>query len=153
MKTSIAADWAENRAVLVPVLLANLIWISASEIFRYFVFVMPMMRAALPMVPDIAPMDGWVFLIWGVWDSILWLIVTFFSWMFLVRYGATTGNAVLAGTLLWGVIFVIFWLACLNMNLATPKILATALPLAWAEMVIAALIVKAGLRHLERFVF
>lgn len=37
------------RALLL-ILLVNAPWINASEVFRYFVFVMPMMRAALPQV-------------------------------------------------------------------------------------------------------
>ena len=39
--------------------LAVSIWINVSEIFRYFVFVMP-------MVPDVAPVNLSVFLIWGL---------------------------------------------------------------------------------------
>ena len=47
-------------------LIVNFIWINASEVFRYFAFVMPMMREAFPMVPNVAPMNLPVFMIWGV---------------------------------------------------------------------------------------
>lgn len=150
MSKSMGADWMKNKHILVPVLLANLLWINASEIFRYFAFVMPMMRETLSMVPDVAPMSLSIFLIWGAWDTILLLVVTFFCWVYLDRYGATMRNAVFVGTILWCAIFVIFWIACLNMNLAAPKILVTALPLAWIEMVVAALIVRWGIRRLAR---
>ena len=38
-------------------------------------------------------------------------------------------------------VFVILWLGLYNMNIATIDVLAIALPMAWAEMVVAALIV------------
>ncbi|MEM7270916.1 MAG: hypothetical protein AAF401_16885 [Pseudomonadota bacterium] len=119
----------------------NMVWINASEVFRYFAFVMPMMRDALPGVPDAAPMDLTVFLIWGVWDTILVSAVTLLAWIALDRFGATSRNALAVGTGLWTAIFVILWLGLFNMNLAPASVLAVALPLAWVEMVVAALIV------------
>jgi hypothetical protein len=120
----------------------NFLWINVSEVFRYFAFVMPMMREALSMVPDVAPMSIPVFLIWGVWDTIVILAATFSSWLVFERFGYSMRNAVLAGSALWLAIFAVIWLALLNMNLATTKIILTALPLAWLEMVIAAMIVR-----------
>lgn len=119
----------------------NLVWINLSEVFRYFVFVMPMMRTAFPEMPDIAPMNLQVFVIWGLWDLILVSVVTGFVWIFLDWSGAGRGRAVLAGTLIWVAIFCIFWLGLWNMNLATAPILGVALPLSWLELAIAALIV------------
>lgn len=145
MKHEFAADWARHKHAFVPVLLANLVWINASEVFRYFAFVMPMMRQALPQVADVAPMSVAIFMVWGLWDTILLLAASGAAWLFLDRYGATTANALIVGTLIWCAIFLIFWLAAFNMNLATPKILAVALPLAWVEMVVAALIVRWGM--------
>ena len=123
------------------------IWINASEVFRYFVFVMPMMRDALPGVADVAPMNLPVFMIWGVWDTILLLAVAGFVWLFLERFGNGLGQALLAGTLIWLAIFGILWLGLYNMNLATPAILAIALPLSWLELVIAALIIRWGMQR------
>jgi hypothetical protein len=123
-------------------LLLNMLWINASEVFRYFVFIMPMMRAALPDIPDVAPMDLPTFLIWGIWDTILIFAITGFSWLVFARAGATRANAVYAGTAAWLGIFVILWVGLFNMNLATPAIVLTALPLAWFEMIVAALIVR-----------
>lgn len=129
------------RTPLASALIANFVWINMSEVFRYFAFIMPMMRDALPMVPDVAPMDLTVFLIWGVWDTILVAAATIIPWLALNVLGATMKNAVLAGTGVWLAVFVIFWLGAFNMNLATPRIVLTALPLAWLEMIVAALIV------------
>lgn len=122
-------------------LIVNFIWINASEVFRYFAFVMPMMREAFPMVPDVAPMNLPVFMIWGVWDTILVLTATLLPWMAMKVYGASALRAVLYGTGVWMSVFVILWLGLYNMNLATGEVLAIALPMAWVEMTVAALIV------------
>ena len=121
---------------------ANALWINASEVFRYFVFVMPMMREAFPMVDGVAPMSLSVFLIWGLWDTVLVVSATLIPWLILTRFGPTVRNALAAGSFTWATVFVILWLGLWNMNLATPAILAVALPLAWVEMVVAALIVR-----------
>jgi hypothetical protein len=128
-----------------PFLLAlalNAIWINASEVFRYFVFVMPMMRAALPGVDNVAPMDVQVFLIWGAWDTILLVFATLVVTLWITVFGNGTKQAIAAGAIVWAGIFCIFWLAMLNMNLATPAIAATALSLAFIEMIVAALITR-----------
>lgn len=129
------------RAFLNAVLL-NTIWINLSEVFRYFVFLKGMIRNALPMVPDVAPMNIPVFLIWGFWDTLLVLAATGFAWLVLERFGPTIRVAILAGSAIWATVFVLIWVGIWNMNLATPAILAVALPLAWIEMVVAALIVR-----------
>lgn len=130
------------KAPFVFALAMNALWINASEVFRYFAFIMPMTRDALPLLGDVAPMDLRVFLVWGVWDTILVASATMIAWLALDRFGATVRTAVLAGTGIWFTVFVLFWLATLNMNLTTPKIVLMALPLAWVEMVVAALIVR-----------
>lgn len=122
-------------------LLANFVWINVSEVFRYFAFVMPMMREAFPSLPDVAPMNLSVFLIWGLWDTILVVAATLIPRMAMRSFGASPMRAVLYGTGVWLAVFVILWLGLYNMNLAPPGVLAVALPLAWLEMVVAALIV------------
>lgn len=122
-------------------LFINFLWINLSEVFRYFVFVMPMMREAFPGVSDIAPMNIPVFLIWGVWDTILVVTATLLPWMAMKTFGASPMRAIGYGTGVWFAVFVILWLGLYNMNLATPAVLAVALPLAWIEMIVAALVV------------
>jgi len=134
---------AETRPVwggsMVFALILNFIWINISEVFRYFVFIMPMMRDAFPMIPDVAPMNLGVFMIWGVWDTILVATATIVPWLVLTVFGMSAKNAVLGGTGVWIGVFGILWLGIFNMNLATPTIVFTALSLAWLEMVVAAL--------------
>ena len=137
------------KALLIGIAI-NAVWINASEVFRYFTFVMPMMRESFPQIENIAPMNLAVFAIWGLWDTVLLLAVCGFVWLFLERFGVGAGKAMLAGTLIWLAIFGILWLGLWNMNLATGKVLAFALPLSWLELVIAALIVNWGLHRFAR---
>lgn len=125
----------------VAALLVNFIWINASEVFRYFAFIMPMMREAFPMLPDIAPMNVPVFLIWGVWDTILVLTATLLPWMAMRIFGASILKSMVYGTGVWLSVFVILWLGMFNMSLAPAEVLAVALPLSWLEMVIASMTV------------
>jgi len=141
---SMIAENPETTRRLAPFTLAlivNFIWINASEVFRYFAFVMPMMRVSFPLVPDVAPMNLPVFMIWGVWDTILVLTATLLSWMAMKVFGASAMRALLYGTGVWMSVFVILWLGLYNMNMAPAGVLAIALPMAWVEMVVAALIV------------
>ncbi len=116
------------------------IWINASEIFRYFVFVMPMTRKTLAMVPDVAPMNLPVFVVWGLWDTLLVVMSVLLTWLYAQAFGASLRSAAIAGTLSWLFFFVLFWIAMLNMNLAEPATAAIALPLAWIELVIASIL-------------
>ncbi|MFG1304752.1 hypothetical protein V5F34_11555 [Xanthobacter autotrophicus] len=128
-----------TRAFVLACVLVS-IWINASEIFRYFVFVMPMTRATLPMVPDVAPMSVPVFLVWGLWDTLLVVMNVLLTWLYARAFGASLRSAVVAGTLGWLFFFVLFWVAMLNMNLAAPATAAIALPLAWVELVVGSLL-------------
>jgi hypothetical protein len=123
-------------------LIANTIWINLSEVFRYFAFIMPMMRSTLSLVPDVAPMNVPVFLIWGVWDTVLVVAATGFSSLLLERFGNSVRVVFATGSAIWATVFVLFWVGLWNMNLAKPIVLAVALPLAWIEMVIAVFIVR-----------
>jgi hypothetical protein len=128
-------------------LVLNVIWINASEIFRYFVFVMPMMRELLPQVPNIAPMNVPVFLVWGAWDTILVIAATAVPWLVAQRYGRSPLVALCAGTFLWMAVFVILWLALFNMSLADLRVVSVALPLSWIELAVAAQIVALAMRR------
>jgi hypothetical protein len=58
--------------------------------------------------------------------------------------------AIASGTIAWAFLFLWFWSAMLNTNLATPLTPAMALPLAWLEMAVAALITQACFRRWDR---
>jgi len=122
------------------------LWLNASEVWRYFAFVMPMTRSAMPQIAGAAPMDLVVFAIWGIWCLILFVPVAMFAWLYFDRFGAGVRSALEIATLLWATIFGIFWLATWNMNMTSSRIPLVALPLAWAEMAIAAAILAWGWR-------
>jgi len=128
-------------------LLLNFVWINLSEVFRYFVFVKPMMQEALPALPDVAPMSVPIFLIWGVWDTILVISVTLIAVLALDRLGSAPGTIFKVATGIWVSIFVILWLGLYNMNLAPPEVLLVALPLAWFEMFAAVHLVAYAMRR------
>lgn len=134
------------RALILSGLIAT-VWINASEVFRYFVFVMPMVRAELAMVPDVAPMDWGIFAIWGAWDTLLTVMVVVMSWLVAERFGYTVQSALMAGLASWLFLFVLFWGAQFNMNLASPALVLTALPLALLEMLVASGLVVWGLKR------
>ncbi len=125
----------------------NAIWINASEVARYFVFVMPMMREAMPTVTGVAPMDLGVFAIWGIWDTVWLLSLSGFTWLWLERFGLSTKQTFVAATLAWSAVFVILWVGIFNMNLTTLNVVAIALPLAWLEAAIGAFIVRWGMKR------
>ena len=136
--------WFSRSFWIVFLLLA--VWINASEVFRYFVFILPMIRETLQVVPNVAPINIPIFISWMIWDTVLIVSVLGFVWMFLDRFGDGWQNGILAGTLVWAAIFGLLWLGLFNMNLATSSILAIALPLSWLELAVAALMVNWG-RH------
>lgn len=148
MSATVSADPQAKRSFLLTLLVAFL-WLNVSEVFRYFAFVMPMMRESMSTVHDVAPMNFAVFMIWGLWDTLLFVVVGGIAWLFHERFGSGIRNAVAAGTLLWLAIFCIFWLAAYNMNLTVARVPLIALPLAWIEMVIAVAILERAWPHLR----
>lgn len=122
------------------------VWVHVSEVFRYFMFVMPMMREAMSVVPDVAPMNIRVFMLWFIWDTVWVLALCGFIWLWVERFDDSLKSFIAAATLIWLAVFVVLWLGMLNMNLTTYAIAAVALPLAWLEAVVGALIVRWGRR-------
>lgn len=112
------------------------IWVNISEVFRYFVIVMPAMRKDLSVIPNVAPMDWGVFSIWGVWDTILTAGIVFIAWLCIRVYGKSTRTIIIAGTTSWALFFLLFWVGMVNMNLSKIYLLAYTLPLSWIETII-----------------
>ena len=72
-----------------------------------------------------------VFGVWAVWDSIVVLMNVTIYWLYAERFGPSLRSGVIAGSLAWLFLFVLFWIALFNMNLTSFRVLAVALPLAW----------------------
>ena len=124
-------------------------WISISQTFRYFVIVVPMVRAAYPDAEGIVPINLPVILAWGVWVTIylFWAISSI--WIFLERFGTSIRDSLLAGSLATIPIYGLFWLALYLMNLMTVDVIIIALPMAWVELIVAALIVRNRMKKLS----
>jgi hypothetical protein len=129
-----------NIRQFVIVTLITSLWIHVSEVFRYFVFVMPTLRRTLSNVEGVAPMNWGVFAIWGFWDTLLTGLVVLMFWLFAQRYGNTTRSVIVSGTISWLFFFVLFWIGMVNMGLAEWSLLALALALSWLELVVASFI-------------
>ena len=99
---------------------------------------MPVLRRDFTGVPDVAPMDWWVFSIWGAWDTILSASIVFISWLCFNQFRRLTKSILLSGITCWTMFFLLFWIGMVNMNLANPKILICVLPLCLFETIIAA---------------
>lgn len=141
--------WSRARNSFLLTLAVAFLWLNVSEVFRYFAFVMPMMREAMTTVPDVAPMSVAVFMVWGLWDTVLFGVVGVIAWLFHEKFGGGARNAVIAGTVLWLAIFCVFWLAAYNMNLTVARVPLIALPLAWIEMVVVVAILGRAWPHLR----
>ncbi len=127
----------------VVVVLITSIWINASEVFRYFVFVMPQMQTFWQGAnKPLAVMTPTIFMIWGLWDTLLTAILVLAVWLFAKAFGPSLKQSLVAATFVWAAVFVIFWVAASNMGLADWAILWVALPLSWAELAVGAFITQ-----------
>ena len=114
------------------------IWINISEVFRYFLFVMPRMKSFYQNRPGIAEMDLGIFSIWGLWDTLLTAVLVFVFWIYAKSYGNNKKSVLVSGIFVWLAVFVIYWVATANMGLSSWSILLFTLPLSLFEMIIGA---------------
>lgn len=119
----------------------NSVWINASEIWRYLVIIKPLLHETFPGRTDIAPFTLPIFGLWSIWDIWLVFAATGFFWLYLNWAGRTIRQSLIAATFFTITVFGLLWFAVANMGLAPMRFFWTALPLAWAEQAVAALIV------------
>ena len=120
---------------IVITLLAS-IWINISEVFRYFLIVMPQVKSFFNDRPEIATMDWGIFIIWTIWDMLLTAILVFFFWLVAQVYGNSKRSILISSSVICVAIFVMFWVATANMGMSYWKPLVIILPLCWIEMFI-----------------
>lgn len=124
---------------LIITLLTSL-WVQTSEVFRYLVIVRPQMQVHLSMVPDVANMTLPIFLIWGVWGTLLTGLMVFLFWLCAQAFGNTRKTVFISGTMSWCFFFVLFWIGMANMNLSAWQFAIVVLPLALIETLVASFI-------------
>ncbi|WP_420571332.1 hypothetical protein [Kordia sp.] len=127
-----------NLKQFIVITLLTSIWIHISEVFRYFIFVVPSTQSFFNDQADIANIDLSIFAIWGFWDTLLTAILVFFFWLYARVFGNSNRSVIASATLVWLAVFVIFWIATANMGLAPWNILWITLPLSLLEMIIGA---------------
>ena len=137
-----------NGRPFVNALIWNTIWVQLAGLPRYFFVVIPMLRAAYPGNPDVAPVTVPIFASWGLWTIAFMLISTGFHWMYLDRNGITVRNMITAGV--WFSIGTVglTWLGITNMGLAPISLLLVATPIAIVEQIVSAYIVSRAM-HLQ----
>jgi hypothetical protein len=129
-----------NLKQFILITLIASLWINASEVLRYFAFVMPSLRQSLAAIEGVAPMNWGVFAIWGGWDTLLTVLLVFMVWLFGQQYGYSLWSALIAGTVSWSFFFVLFWVGMVNMGLADCSLAGIALPWSWVELVVPSVI-------------
>lgn len=83
--------------VLVTLIIS--IWVNASEIFRYFIFVIPRVKTYRNKLESVADMSWLIFGIWGVWDTILTAMIVLFFWLYTRVFGNNRKSVFISGTL------------------------------------------------------
>lgn len=114
------------------------IWINVSEVFRYFILVMPQVKAYWNNLEHIADMNWFIFSIWGLWDTLLTAMLVFLFWLYSRVFGNNNRSVFVVGTLGWLFFFVLYWVGTANMGYSDWAILTITLPLSLVELIIAA---------------
>lgn len=121
----------------VGLVLVTSVWVHISEVFRYFTVVRPEMQQYLSMVPDVADMNIRIFMIWGIWDTLVTLmLVLLYCGISRIR-GHDWISVLLSGLAGWCFFFLLFWIGLANMNLARWAFLPQVLSLALIEVLVA----------------
>ncbi len=134
------------------VVLITSIWINASEVFRYFLLVMPRVKAYWNDLESVAQMNMGIFAIWGIWDTILTALIVFSFWLFSRVYGNNLRSVFISGILSWVFFFVLYWVGAANMGYSDWSMLGITLPLSLFEVVVANVIASVLYKKYDRTV-
>ena len=145
--TDIPQTTTHNPRAFWLALALNFVWINVSEVWRYFAIVKPKLLETFPDVAGIAPTSPGIIASWMLWDTVLILAATGTYWLFLKDDALSLSRAYFVATCFTITVFGLIWLGIANMGLAPISFLWAALPLAWAEQAIAALIVLWAMRR------
>lgn len=118
------------------------LWLTLSEVVRYFTYVMPKTREHFSMIPDVAPMSVGIFGWWSLWMLLLTLSVVYAYGLHAKVLGHTGKAVFVSASFSWVLFFVLFWFGSINMGLAHFSTALVALPWAWIELLVTCLIAK-----------
>ena len=125
------------------------IWINVSEVFRYFVFVIPNVKEYWQGIEHVGDMNWTIFAIWGLWDMILTAMAVFIFWLYTQRFGNNIRSVVSSAIIVWMFFFVLYWVGAANMGYSDWSILWIVLPLSLLELLIANFISSQLYKKLE----
>ena len=91
------------------IVLITSIWVNASEVFRYFVLVMPRVKKYWNGLETVADTSWTIFGIWGIWDTILTAMTVFLFWLYSQRFGNNNRSILISAILGWIFFFVLYW--------------------------------------------
>lgn len=119
----------------------NFLWINLSETWRYLVVIRPALQDLFSPSAGIAEMSLPILASWMVWDTVLIMAATGFYWLWVQRFGRNWRSIMQASGAFTLTVFGLVWLGVVNMGFVPPRFLILALPLAFAEQMVAAWIV------------
>lgn len=133
----------------ITITLLTSIWIHISEVFRYFVLVIPRVKSYWNELDRVADMNWMIFGIWGLWDTVLTAMVVFFFWLYSRVFQNNTRAIFASATFSWMFFFVLYWVGVANMGYSDWSILLITLPLSLVELIVASLIAAKLYKKLE----
>lgn len=119
------------------IVLITSVWVHLSEVFRYFVLVMPRVKAYWGHTAGIAEMNWTIFGIWGMWDTMLTAMTVYLFWLNSKLFGNNFRSVAVSAILSWMFFFVLYWVGVANMGYSDWAILSITLPLSLLELLVA----------------
>ena len=114
------------------------IWINIAEIFRAVVIAFPRIKAFFGSKIVVGEMSLGNALIWGLWDTILSIVLVFIFWLTAKTFGNNFKSIFISATITCAATLGIFWIATVNTGLGEWSTAFIVLPVAWIEMIIGA---------------
>ncbi len=127
-----------NTKQFIIITLITSIWINIAEIFRAMVIAFPRMKAFFADRIEIGQMELSNVLIWGLWDTLLTIVLVYIFWTTAKAFGNNFKSIFISGTMTTIATLGIFWIANVNTGLGDWSTAFVVLPIAWIEMIIGA---------------
>jgi hypothetical protein len=112
------------------------IWQQFSQFLRYLFIVKKEVQATLSTVPNVAIIDVPIFIIWGLWVTVITLLIVFVHYLYTEKFGRSIYSTLVSGTISWMFFYLLFWVGLAQMNLARWQFVPYVLILAWIETII-----------------
>ena len=127
----------------IVITLITSVWIHISEVSRALFVAFPRMEAFFGGRIELNGLDKFdlgIAMIWGGWDTLLTTVLVFTFWLCAQVFGNNLKSIVISGTTTSFSTIGIFWIATVNTGLGDWATAFILFPLAWAELIIGALI-------------